>query len=212
MAQRAALIANTFGRKLRAVVSGDARRELRTQIADAEREVDDLQARVNDLDAQLALGPANAALLTAQRDALVNQYRIAYDELQALRTSTTDGEPVVTLEAAVPQRAAEGLSAPKSRPARMALFGLLGLLLGAALALILDRVDTRIRTKEDAEAVSGLPVLTADPVPAPPSPARAHQRQPPGITVRRGVPQPALHARLRPGPALRLARRWQRRR
>ena len=45
----------------------------------------------------------------------------------------------------------------------MALFGLLGLLLGAALALILDRVDTRIRTKEDAEAVSGLPVLSQIP-------------------------------------------------
>jgi len=161
--ERAALIANSFGRKLRAVVSGDARRELQTQIANAEDEVDDLQGRVDDLDAQLALAPVNAAVLTAQRDALVNQYRIAYDELQSLRTSTTDSETVVTLEAAVPQRAEEGLSAPKSRPARMALFGLLGLLLGAALALILDRVDTRIRTKEDAEAVSGLPVLSQIP-------------------------------------------------
>ena len=45
----------------------------------------------------------------------------------------------------------------------MALFGALGFLLGAALALVLDRLDTRIRTKEDAEVASGLPVLAEIP-------------------------------------------------
>ena len=160
---RAALIANTFGRKLRAVIVGDARDEVRTQIAEAEQEVDDLQERVNELDAQLAEIPPNASVLTAQRDALVNQYRIAYDEFQALRGRTSSGEPVVTLEAAVPQQAGGGLSAPKSRPVRMALFGGLGFLLGAAVALVLDRIDTRIRSKDDAEVVSGLPVLAQIP-------------------------------------------------
>ena len=160
---QAALVANTFGRKLRAVIAGDAHDEVRAQIADAEEEVDDLQARVNDLDAQLAETPPNASVLTAQRDALVNQYRIAYDEFQALRTRSSGGEPVVTLEAGVPQQAGGGLSAPKSRPVRMALFGGLGFLLGAAMALVLDRIDTRIRSKDDAEAVSGLPVLAQIP-------------------------------------------------
>ena len=45
----------------------------------------------------------------------------------------------------------------------MALFGGLGFLLGAAMALVLDRIDTRIRSKDDAEAVSGLPVLAQIP-------------------------------------------------
>ena len=160
---QAALVANTFGRKLRAVIAGDARDEFRTQVADAESEVDDLQRRVNALDTQLAENPPGAAVITAQRDALVNQYRIAYDEYQALRSRSSSGEPVVTLEAAVPQQAGGGLSAPKSRPVRMVLFGGLGLLLGAAMALVLDRIDTRIRSKDDAEAVSGLPVLAQIP-------------------------------------------------
>ena len=67
---QAALIANTFGRKLRAVIAGDARDEYQTQLAESEQEADDLQSRVNDLDAQLAENPPNAAVLTAQRDAL----------------------------------------------------------------------------------------------------------------------------------------------
>ena len=160
---RAALVANTFGRKLRAVIAGDARDELQTQIDAGERDVDRLERRANDLDAEIALAPPDIGVLTARRDALINQYRIAYDQLQALRARTTSSEPVVTLEAAVPERAATGLAAPKSRPARMAIFGLLGLLLGAALALVLDRVDTRIRTKQDVEAVTGLPVLAQIP-------------------------------------------------
>ncbi len=160
---RAAEIANTFGRKLRTVIIADAQRQLRTEIELADRRADVLQRQTTNLDAQIAGAPANVAVLTARRDALINQYRIAYDELQALQERTTSGDPVIILENAIPERATGGLTAPKSRPARMAIFGFLGLLLGAALALVLDRIDTRIRTKDDAEEATGLPVLAEIP-------------------------------------------------
>jgi capsular exopolysaccharide synthesis family protein len=45
----------------------------------------------------------------------------------------------------------------------MVLFGLLGLVVGAAAALVLDRIDSRLHTKEDAERITGLPVLAEIP-------------------------------------------------
>ncbi len=46
-----------------------------------------------------------------------------------------------------------------------------------------------------------------DPLPAPPSPPRAHQRHPARVAVRRGVPQPALDPGLRPRDRPRAPRR-----
>jgi Mrp family chromosome partitioning ATPase len=48
---------------------------------------------------------------------------------------------------------------PSSKKARVALGGLAGLLVGLALALLWERFDTRIRTREQAERVFELPVI-----------------------------------------------------
>ena len=57
-----------------------------------------------------------------------------------------------------------GFSAPRSLTARLAIALALGLLCGLGLALIIGRVDTRIRTKRQAEEKFGLPVLAEIPV------------------------------------------------
>ena len=46
----------------------------------------------------------------------------------------------------------------------MAFAGVLGLLLGAGFALVVERMDTRVRTKEAAEEAFGAPVLAEVPV------------------------------------------------
>jgi uncharacterized protein involved in exopolysaccharide biosynthesis len=53
---------------------------------------------------------------------------------------------------------------PKSVPFRAGLAGLMGLVMGSALAMFLESLDTRIRTSREAEATYGLPVLGAIPV------------------------------------------------
>jgi capsular exopolysaccharide synthesis family protein len=56
-----------------------------------------------------------------------------------------------------------GVQAPNSKPVRAALLGLLGLLAGVAGAFALDRLDSRIRSKESAEAAFGVLVVAEVP-------------------------------------------------
>jgi uncharacterized protein involved in exopolysaccharide biosynthesis len=51
----------------------------------------------------------------------------------------------------------------KQVPVRAGMAGALGLVLGAALALLMESLDTRVRTSREAEATYGLPVLGAIP-------------------------------------------------
>ncbi len=57
----------------------------------------------------------------------------------------------------------QGFRPPESRGARALLAAILGLLAGIALALVLERYDTRIRTRAQAEAGFALPVLAEIP-------------------------------------------------
>jgi capsular exopolysaccharide synthesis family protein len=54
--------------------------------------------------------------------------------------------------------------APKSRTIKLALAALIGLLAGLAIALTLERFDTRIRNRRSAEEYFGLPILAEIPV------------------------------------------------
>ena len=66
-----------------------------------------------------------------------------------------------------------GFQAPKSRTSRVLLAALFGLLAGIALALVLERFDTRIRSSRAAEEAFGLPVLAEVPGHPPPAPGAA---------------------------------------
>ncbi len=57
-----------------------------------------------------------------------------------------------------------GLRPPQSRATRLAIAGVIGLLAGLALVLVLERVDTRIRSGEQAQDRYGMPVLAEIPV------------------------------------------------
>src|SRR5439155_26131808 len=56
-----------------------------------------------------------------------------------------------------------GVSAPRSRAVRVAGGAGIGLLLGLALALLLERIDTKLRTREAAELAFVLPVVAEIP-------------------------------------------------
>jgi capsular exopolysaccharide synthesis family protein len=84
--------------------------------------------------------------------------------LQQLQDQGEPAPPIDLIERS-PGRIDEsqGVRAPDGKPERAALLGFFGLLLGAAAAIAVDRLDTRIRGKDDAEAAFGAPVIAEIP-------------------------------------------------
>jgi capsular exopolysaccharide synthesis family protein len=135
------------------------------QLSAAQTQVEQVEQQLSGLDAQIAgLAPEDPA-----RTPLQEQRAALNSSLVELRTLVRDLEaqgppepPLTTLEEAR-ARAADGWALPASRPARAAILGALGLVLGAFGALAADRLDTRVRGKEDAERAFDLPVIAEIP-------------------------------------------------
>jgi capsular exopolysaccharide synthesis family protein len=196
-AEVAVTCADTFAEELIASLKEREEARFNTQRDETIQRVDQLQAQLNQLDAQIAARPPNADLLAAQRQSLFNQYRLAWERLQQLADQGGPVSIVSTLEAAEAQPISKGeydnriargrLGENRVRAdfsqsgestlvssgsgdnrfsgpvARGLLGGLLGLMIGVGLAVVADRVDRRLRTREEVEAAFGMPVLAEVP-------------------------------------------------
>lgn len=111
--------------------------------------------------------PANTGTpadpLIAQRNSAIELIESLSKQLQEVKARTADAEGLTIIQAAAPDKGNPGLSLPDSTLARLLIAGILGLLGGVALALIRERFDRRIRTKESAERHFGFPVLAEVP-------------------------------------------------
>jgi len=103
-------------------------------------------------------------ILRASRGAKVRQYGFLSDRYQELASDAAETGRFVKIQdaKALPQ-AATGFRPPRTRTSRLLFAGVLGLVAGAGLVLVLERIDTRIRSKEDAELHFGFPVLAEIP-------------------------------------------------
>jgi capsular exopolysaccharide synthesis family protein len=135
------------------------------QLEDLSAVVDQYRTQVDALNAGAGPGglpadPAQAAELQAAQGQLAS----ALASLQQLRTQGPPPGPLLLVEAdeARPVEP-EGVRAPDSKPARAALLGGFGLIVGLGAVVAIDRLDTRIRTKPIAEAASGARVLAEIP-------------------------------------------------
>lgn len=137
---------------------------------DAAGRVEQLTRRLDTTTRKLQLAQRKATadpenpVLEAKVNAYQAQYTSEFSELSR-RNQNLGGEgPVSVLQqgVAIP-KAAEGFVAPTSPMSRLAIAGMLGLLLGVALALVVERLDSRMRTREQAEDSYGLPVLSEIP-------------------------------------------------
>jgi capsular exopolysaccharide synthesis family protein len=136
-----------FGEQLIAFSNDELVRNQDAKIAEAQGQVDQLQKRVDETTDPGSLDDYRRQLTSAQ------------DNLAAL-------------QAANPKSGLEIVGGPHSSlvgeqsalRVRGLIGALVGLLLGAGLALVLARFDTRIRTKEDAEEAFGMPVLAEVPL------------------------------------------------
>jgi capsular exopolysaccharide synthesis family protein len=85
-------------------------------------------------------------------------------QLQGLRQQLHTAVPLTMLQGATASPLLpSGLQAPSTRAGRVALGALAGLLAGIVLALVLERFDTKIRTRDEAEDRFGVPVLAEIP-------------------------------------------------
>ena len=118
-----------------------------------------LQARIADLNAQTAAAAfqgSDTSSFEASRSVLLAQYQSLLEGQQQLQTTLRTGRTGV--EVALP-----AVGAATERPADPLVRGLtgaaIGLLLGIALAALREVLDTRLRSREEAERLAGLPVV-----------------------------------------------------
>jgi capsular exopolysaccharide synthesis family protein len=134
--------------------------------------------------------------------------QVAVSQLEAqrefeLQESASSGQFIVLQRAVAERVESTEFRPPDSRAIRIAVAGVIGLLAGAGLALLLERLDTKVRTSEHATDRFGYPVLAEIP------PIRRDQRK--GIVTADNPTSPAsdafrllgagVHVAARPGAA-----------
>ena len=162
--RRAMILSNVFAEELiasrvesaEAAVSGEAR-NIRDRIVDLEKQI-------RQLDQQVGEGDVGPTEVIAQRNALSSQLTFLYQRLGELATAPPTNPGIQVVQEAKDAIPVGGIQALKSPVVRFGIAGLLGLLGGAVLAFVLDRLDTRIRTRSRAERAFGMPVVGEIPV------------------------------------------------
>ena len=137
------------------------------RLAASRERLDSLKIDIETLEPTAALNP-NDKVVAAQLDALSRQYSVAFEQLSQLQVDRGQLQ-LTTLERAqaIAQQATDGvggLSAPTSRMSRGLLLGGVGALVGIGLVLLLAKLDKRIRTRQQAEAIFGLRSQVAVPL------------------------------------------------
>ncbi len=189
--ERAKILANSFAKQLLAFL---VERETITNKAFAkslEEQIARIRGEVAALDRQIKKYPVAAAALKAgagsrsggggpeqvqantgtpadplieQRNAALKQIGTMSLQLQEVKSRTADAEGLSLVQSAIVGKGGSGLALPSSLGARLVIALILGLLGGIGLALVLERLDRRIRTRETAERHFGFPVLAEIPV------------------------------------------------
>lgn len=153
-ADRATEVADAFADEL-LILLGELKQ------TDVDERKTDLRAQIRGLEKRLAdIGDpegAEARTLETELEQLIS-------ELNRLRSSTLDPGFTVLSPAVAKRVTTAGFSAPRSFLVREIIAGVIGLLAGIIIAIVVGRLDTRIRTKRSAEERFSAPVLAEVPV------------------------------------------------
>lgn len=154
-AEDAENLVNAFGEELATFITqrqDDLRGDRLTRMTER---LNTLRATLQELQAALAADPNNA-VTAAELNATSNQYSVIAQQYDTVLNDTSM-LTLIELSRGDAQvvRSSAGLQAPTSRRSRGLLGFVLGALVGAAVAVVLGRLDRRIRTREHAEAVFG---------------------------------------------------------
>ena len=190
-------LADTVGQQLIDTLNQKEQARYDRLSRDTVSRLDQLRGQIAGLDAQIGSGPGTDTV-RAERDGLVDQYRLAFERFQQLASTgaATGGLSTLETASAVPistsayntlrDRAQLGqnnqqaetqqqqqqqdngtrsTSAPSfDSPISRGLLGaFLGLIIGVGVALVAERFDRRLRTRDDVAAAFELPVLAEVP-------------------------------------------------
>jgi capsular exopolysaccharide synthesis family protein len=158
---RAAQLANQFAKQVVVYLTD---RNVRDSSATATRlrsELDGLEAEIASLDRRIdALPEGDAGVLIARRNANIATYQTLYTQYQTVLAQGAEPIGLEVLQGASPVEIEPvGFQPPRSRSARVIIAAILGLMLGAGLALLIERIGARIRTRQIAEESFGLAVV-----------------------------------------------------
>lgn len=161
----ARLLSETWVTELAGFLRDRKAESLARQADSTQQRLDETRAAITDLDSRIGrTSGSDAELLREERDALIRRYGLLQEAYQDIASRTAADDEFQVIQEPTPRPiVAEGFQAPTSRLARLSIAGLVGLLAGLALALVIDRVDTRIRSRQAAEKHYGLPVLAEIP-------------------------------------------------
>lgn len=167
--REAAEKANVFAEELLGFLGDEAASTQREQIERVNEQLVSLEVEIEALDEEIALAELaeeSTGTLEATRDSKLRQYGAALDQQQQVVNQPPPSAGYVTLQEALPELASlesGGFSAPTSRPARVAIAIVVGLLLGLAAVLLVERLDTRLHDVRGAMEAFGLPVIAEVP-------------------------------------------------
>jgi Mrp family chromosome partitioning ATPase len=151
-----ALATVSFLQQTTAQTHEDALAAAEDQLAKIEESIANLERQRND-------DPTDE-VIQARINTELTRYGIVFQRVQDLLSAD---EPLPPLEVlGTPQITAldpGGFSPPRSREARTLIAAALGLILGLGVALTIDRLDARLRERDDVEEAFGLPVLAEIP-------------------------------------------------
>lgn len=178
-----ARLANVFAEEALAYLEEESERVRQESLDNAESLADEQQQRVREATRQMRRiskrvgrqAPAaqlpdvlsqdfDYQLAETERTAALTEYNATQQRISELNAEVAQGSGLYTLEEAVPVPLVdEGFQPPGSPQGRAGLAVVIGLALGFGLILVLERVDTRIRTRGGAEEAFGLPVVAEVP-------------------------------------------------
>lgn len=155
-AAEAESIADAFAEETAAYLAARQDEVYTERVGAALGRLETLEEDLDELTAQLAVDPEDPAL-QAQRDAISRQYSVAFEQSQALSIAPP-GVGFTTLQRAqaVETTSDTGISTPTSRRTRSIMGAVAGIAIGSVIAILLGRLDRKIRTKEQAEELFGL--------------------------------------------------------
>ncbi len=150
----AELVADTVADELSKYIVERQDTQLEGRLATSLSRQNELEDRIHDLEDKVADDP-NDNVLSAQLEAARSQYIVVVQKYDDLTEETGLLQLSSLQKASAVSITSQGLQAPKSRSSRGLLGGVLGATLGTGLALLLGRLDRRVRTRAQAESIVG---------------------------------------------------------
>jgi capsular exopolysaccharide synthesis family protein len=169
--EQTVLLAKTYAEAIVEYFDSRALESEQAQIERVTERLTEIGVRVRELEQDLETLDEDSVqfdVANAEYEQQVQQYGILQAELLNLTTGSVTTQPTFeTLQEPVPVSTVEPtdtvFEVPQGSRARVVLAAIVALVLGIAVVFAVDWVDTRVRTREDAEESFGLPVVAEFP-------------------------------------------------